>query len=347
MPVIRQLELIVPGLAGPASDHPVTDYFQARPQALDRLLSRSRASTVGVSEPDVALLQSCGIAAGDELPVACLAGLTDLADLADNEQHGLLRADPVHLRADQSTLRLFEAHSFELSREEADALVASINEFNRDRDWELLAPVPQRWYLRLPELPALSTTSPYQVAGRNIDPYLPSGPDAGHWRAIMNELQMLLHDHPVNRARLQRGQPAINSVWFWGGGMPQTVAGTTPAAVFGSAALVSGLARHAGITQHALPGHAGSVLDQSFDGGVLVMLDALQWPACYNEVEHWLETLEVLEDAWFRPLLDALVSGRLGALAIDCCNGRRYRTTRWHQRAFWQPVRHFEERLPS
>jgi hypothetical protein len=344
MPAIRQLDLIVPGLAGPASDHPVTDYLPARPQALDRLLSRSRSSTTGVMEPDDVLLQSCGMATGGGLPVASLSGL---ADLAGSEQYCLLRADPVHLRADQSSLRLFDANSFELSREEADALVASINDFNRERGWELLAPVPQRWYLRLPEPPALTTSSPFQVAGRNIDPYLPSGPDARHWRVIMNELQMLLYDHPVNRARLQRGQPAINSLWFWGGGLPQAARGTRPDAVFGSAALVIGLARHAGITHHGLPEHARTVLELASGAHVLVVLDALQWPACYNEMERWLETLAALETAWFRPLLDALAGGRLGALAIDGCSGRRFRTSRWQQRAFWQAVRPYEERLPA
>jgi hypothetical protein len=32
----------------------------------------------------------------------------------------------------------------------------------------------------------------------------------------VNEIQMLLHEHPVNAARLERRQPAINSVWLWG-----------------------------------------------------------------------------------------------------------------------------------
>jgi hypothetical protein len=34
----------------------------------------------------------------------------------------------------------------------------------------------------------------------------------------MNEIQMLLHEHPVNDVRQRRGRPVINSLWFWGFG---------------------------------------------------------------------------------------------------------------------------------
>jgi hypothetical protein len=52
--------------------------------------------------------------------------------------------------------------------------------------------------------------------GRNLRDLMPAGRDGARVRSLMNEIQMLLHEHPVNLARLERRQPAINSVWLWG-----------------------------------------------------------------------------------------------------------------------------------
>ena len=35
---------------------------------------------------------------------------------------------------------------------------------------------------------------------------------------LLNEIQMFMHQHPVNQQRIQRGTLPINSLWFWGGG---------------------------------------------------------------------------------------------------------------------------------
>lgn len=338
------LELIVPGLAGPESSQPVTDCLDERPAALDRLLSRSRCVRTGAHGLDEALLRRFGLALDGALPVAALTGRADLDTLTEG---CLLRADPVHLRADQSSLRLFESHGFDLSQQEADTLVASINAFNSAPGWQLEAPVPQRWYLRLPEAPALITAAPYQVAGRNIDAFLPAGPDARHWRVMMNELQMFLHTHPVNTARAQRGAPLINSLWFWGNGTPGPVAGSRPDAVYGTHPLAVGLARHAMLKQHAQPGNAQALLEQVAGGHVLVVLDILEWPAIYNDMEHWITLLDELEQDWFKPLLAALANGGLRSLALDPCTGLRFHTGPWQQRAFWQPVRRYEELLSA
>jgi hypothetical protein len=123
----QQLVLLVPGLSGPESDHPITDYFEQRPVALDRLLSRSHDERVLASGLEATLAGYFGIGAATDLPVAPLSWLADTGEPATQY---LLRADPVHLRADQSSLRLFDAHSFSLAQDEADALVASINDFN-------------------------------------------------------------------------------------------------------------------------------------------------------------------------------------------------------------------------
>src|SRR5256885_15089389 len=77
---------------------------------------------------------------------------------------------------------------------------------------------PARWYVRLEKAPDVQTTPAAAARGVAIDEKLPSGPDAMRFHALMNEAQMLLHEHPVNAEREARGVPALNSIWFWGGG---------------------------------------------------------------------------------------------------------------------------------
>jgi hypothetical protein len=336
---VDRLTLLIPGLAGPVSDRPITDYIQARPVALDRLLSRSTVQPVPHAGMEAVLCQLFGVSADGDLPVAPLCYL---ADRGVPPTGYLLRADPVHLRADQSRLRLFESHSFFITQDEADALVGSINEFNAALGWQLSAVCPQRWYLSLPAAPALQTSTPAQVAGRDIDAFLARGNDAARWHALINELQMLLHDHPVNQAREQRGEPVINSLWLWGGGVLPASVRAEPDAVYADDVLAQGLARHAGVGGHAVPEYVGDLLSDDSGRHRLLVLDGLAWPAHYNDIEGWLVQLGQLERTWFMPLLIALNSGHIGSLIIETCSGRRFSTDRRRQRAFWKRMRRFE-----
>ncbi len=338
----QQLVLLIPGLSGPETDHPITDYLEQRPVALDRLLSRSHDERVQASGLEPTLAGYFGIGDADDLPVAPLSWLADTG--APATQY-LLRADPVHLRADQSSLRLFDAHSFPLTQEEADALVASINDYNADHGWQLHAPHPQRWYLAVPRVPDITTRALAQVAGQDIDPLLPAGRDARHWHAMMNELQMLLHDHPVNLAREARGEPAINSLWFWGGGVLPGTLSAQVNALYSGHPLATGLALHTGVPRQAVPADAGELLACMPDAQVLVLLEGLEWPAHYNDIEGWLDELQQLERTWFAPVLAALQQGRLASLVIDSCQCRRFYTGRREQRAFWRRQHPFEARL--
>ena len=278
-------------------------------------------------------------AAQQALPVA---PLTYLSDTGQASSGYLLRADPVHLRADQSCLHLFDSHTFPITQEEADALAAAVMQFYAHLGWQLQAVCPQRWYLGLSTAPAITTRPVMQVAGQDIDPCLPQGRDAPDWHAILNEVQMLLHNHPVNVAREQRGEPAINSLWFWGGGELPMAVQTEFVRVASDQPLAMGLAQQAGITRVDLPSGSAELIDFAASGSSLLVTDAFERPVLYGEMERWLERLLQFEQDWFMPLLEALQHGKLASLTIYPCNGKRYRVTRRRLHAFWQPVRPFE-----
>ena len=55
-----------------------------------------------------------------------------------------------------------------------------------------------------------------ELAVLNLEGAMPTGPDARALRRLMAELQMLLHEHPVNQRRARAGAPEVNAIWLHG-----------------------------------------------------------------------------------------------------------------------------------
>ena len=340
----EHIVLLIPGLEGPRSDHPVADYLERRPASLDRLISRSQPESFPGNCVEDVLLRCFGL--DGSTPVA---PLTFTADTGAMPSGYVMRADPVHLRADQSSLRLFETHSFSISQDEANALAGSFNDFfavPAGQGWRLKVPVPQRWYLELSEQPDIKTTPLANVAGEDINLSLPQGGAARNWHAMLNEVQMLFHEHAVNRVRELRGQPAINSLWPWGGGMmPQTPVSTEVGRVVANDPLAGALAGMAGVEIQDVAETAGQLLSRESGGVTLAVLDSLYWPARYNEVEVWVEALYMLDEKIIAPLLDALRGGAVRSLRFYPCHGTRFGISRSRLRRFWRRIQPYEQVL--
>ncbi|TAN53211.1 MAG: hypothetical protein EPN19_09605 [Betaproteobacteria bacterium] len=160
---------------------------------------------------------------------------------------------------------------------------------------------------------------------------LPQGAAAGRALALATEIQMVLHEHPVNHAREQRGEPTVNSVWLWGAGrLPRSVRAPW-LSVLGDDPVAAGLARCAGIRHDALPSDALYWLEHApQDGRHLCVLDAAQS----------VRELQALEQRWFDSLLQALRQGRIGMLTLRIPDlGRACETTRADLRRFWRRPR--------
>jgi hypothetical protein len=253
-----------------------------------------------------------------------VAPFTLLADGADPERHFWMRADPVHLSVGLGGLAL-DGAALELTRAEADALAGALNRhFGDEPTFHALR--PDRWYVRLPAAPDVDTTPPSAARGAAIGDKLPSGGDATRFRALMNEVQMALHEHPVNAGREARGAPSVNSVWFWGGGVFEAPAARPYSMVLANDPLARGLARAARIPDRPLPRDGRAMLAAlPAEGVALAVLDAPPSPA--------------LERDWFEPLLAALREGRIGMLSL-CFSGRssllEVETVRSDLRYFWR-----------
>lgn len=131
-----------------------------------------------------------------------------------------LFATPVHLILGRDNFILSDPATLSLSGEEADALIASLNSHFSHPDFYLqgfnLYRSGQVWFLGLNADPQIKTSPINQVINQDISPYMPTGSGALAWANWLNELQMLLFNHPVNQAREARGELPVNSLWCYG-----------------------------------------------------------------------------------------------------------------------------------
>ncbi|WP_020675930.1 cofactor-independent phosphoglycerate mutase [Geopsychrobacter electrodiphilus] len=64
----------------------------------------------------------------------------------------------------------------------------------------------------------LTCTPPHDISSQSIESHLPQGEGSAELIALTTSAQMLLANHPVNNARLERGDLPANSIWLWGQG---------------------------------------------------------------------------------------------------------------------------------
>jgi len=163
-----------------------------------------------------AVLRDCFEFVGKDVPHAALTRLFDGGDATDG---CWVRADPAFVVADAVTLRMLACGTLDLSPAESGELARPLRLLFGDAGFPLEATHPQRWCLRCPKgarLPRFS--SPDAVLGDDLGAHLPQGDNERQWRHLLNEAQVILHNHPVNARRVERNLTPANSLWFWGAG---------------------------------------------------------------------------------------------------------------------------------
>ncbi|MDR2689042.1 MAG: hypothetical protein LBB76_04715 [Azoarcus sp.] len=328
--------LIVPGLIWPTGQGRQTVRDLPLP-ALHRLLGRSRRRALPFMPYENRLAQLFGVDDADA-PLAAWRRLGEMAAMTDEERDAhWLCADPVHLFFAREHLLLDEIGTGELDAASAATLTAALNASFPELG-HFSAPAPERWYLRL-EHPARAHFSPLRDVIGPVQHFMPAGDQGRHWQHALNEIQTVLHNHPLNQNREAQGQRMINSLWFWGCGSPPkpTTTSAKPRApcahIQANDPMTRGLARAAGTTVDA------PNVDTAIQANTLVILDTLDPPARRLDLDTWQTRLAACETDWFAPLLRALDSGRIGALdllapadqgTLDFVIGRH---ARWH---FWR-----------
>lgn len=123
---------------------------------------------------------------------------------------------PAHLHAGLDHLVLQPPALLAVTLQEAQALVETSNRFFAADNLALKILTPGCWVMKSAEAFDVQTCDHALAVGRNVDAYLPDGPDARRLRSVLNEMQMLWHEHPVNQARQEQHLPPINTLWVEG-----------------------------------------------------------------------------------------------------------------------------------
>lgn len=153
------------------------------------------------------------------------AALTRQLDVGDAGAKLWLRADPAWIRADISTARMFAHGELGLSAAEIAALTPDLVELFAQHGLAFDAPRSKRWYLVCPDSIAIPDfADPDDALGDDLRLHALPGSEGKFWRVLGNEIQVLLHNHLVNVARVARGAAPVNSLWLWGGGrLPRSI----------------------------------------------------------------------------------------------------------------------------
>lgn len=296
-----------------------------RVPALERLLARATRNQSACEDSSAWLCHSFGVRRQSDWPVAPLALL---GEARDPGRHYWLCADPVHLQVHGDKVVLAQSGAFAVTAAEAEAVVRALNAHFGGDGYEFVAAAPGSWYLRAPGVPELQTVGPEAAAGRDIDLLIPAGRDRMRYHGLLNEIQMLLHAHPVNEAREGAGAPALNSVWLWGGGtLPEVQRPWT--AVHAESALLKGLCRQSGTpTQlhgpEGLPPEGNVLVEQIVRAGT------------------WAQSMQRLDETWIAPLAHRLGKGTFARLQVATVVGGRllsWTLDKWDLRKIWRRPR--------
>ena len=150
------------------------------------------------------------------LPWAARLAAQDGIAVAD-AAWGLL--SPAHWRVGADAVHLADPRPLDLAAEASRELFDAVQPLFDSEGVAFAWGAPLRWYASHPSLAGLATASLDRVVGRNVDRWLPRQPQARLMRRLQSEVQMRLHEHPVNAAREAEGRPAVNSFWLSGCGV--------------------------------------------------------------------------------------------------------------------------------
>lgn len=257
-----------------------------------------------------------------------IAALTRQYDNADAAGHAWLRADPAHVRADMTTARMLACGELGLDETECALLARDLKPLFGDSGFEFDASLPNRWYLRASlgaELP--DAAPPDDAIGDDLKLHLPIGAAGRRWRMLFNETQVLLHNHAVNAARLERGAVSVNALWFWGAGALPLWVRSAATHVFTNGVALTGLASLAKASVHALDLES--------------VRDTLARNVAGNALLIDLATLrgDALESGWLLAIDELLQQKRIGEIQLLLESGERISVRASHRLRFWRSMR--------
>lgn len=131
------------------------------------------------------------------------------------------RLTPVHLLLGSDHIGLTDPQALALEEAESRRYFDAIHELFASEGFTLHFHGPLNWLVAHPLLEQLRTVAPDRAIGHALHGEMPEQPRL--LRRLLNEVQMLLFNHPLNESREVRGELPVNALWLSGCGALQPV----------------------------------------------------------------------------------------------------------------------------
>jgi len=317
---IRQLHLVPIGLSEKL--RVVSALGQKLPAATSHCLSRARVQLYEKSASSLALWQINTLRAlPQELNVTgkAAAALTWLGEGGAAREGTWMNISLAHFSAGLNDVHIVPVN--DIAEEQAQQLMSTLQPLLLLSGFELHHSTSGHWYLWCASVLEVNIPAIEQgFSTRNYD-VLPTGRDAAPLRRLMTEIQMVLHQHSVNKQREAQGLPALNAVWLSGAGALIPATSSTLQRILSEEPYVMGLCKHINANCFPVPPNVGELLQSRDDDVVLVMQaqDAQQF-----------------DSEWLLPLMHATNVGRLESFHLYLDHARlTLEGGRWQQLRRW------------
>lgn len=131
-------------------------------------------------------------------------------------------ATPVHLVAGLTNVHFDRRSVLHLPPEDLAAVESDFRRTFADTGFALRPLASGDFLLSGPEMPLAATLEPARSMGESIA-HDSRGAGAPALRRLGTEIEMWLHDHPLNDTRARRGELPITGLWLWGAGPMRAV----------------------------------------------------------------------------------------------------------------------------
>ena len=174
----------------------------------------------------------------------------------------------------------------------------------------------------------------------NIASWMPTDQGSGaarQWLRVANEIQMTWHGHPVNEAREERGQLAVNALWLSGTGAHGLGRSINRLReyerIHSRLPLLVGYAECNADTADAAD--AAKAENAAAVGPVLKTWEGFIDPARRQDWSAWRNAAQAL-DAGMASVVAGLRSGRVASLDMILCAEQTLRIVRVRRSDFWK-----------
>jgi hypothetical protein len=207
------VDLIIPGLFDLPIDELDSSFLKVDLPAINQFLRFGRLYGNKAFDLESMLIEALGWSGVRTLPFA-----QAYAEPGTQDSNRNLLFKAIHLKADMYNAIVVPLEDNQVNNDDIKIIINDLYDLFKV-DCDIREVQNGLWLMQLKQcVPALHYPHYLSVIGRKADPFIEQSRQVLPWYKLMNEMQMFMHQHEINRNRLESELLPINSLWFWGAG---------------------------------------------------------------------------------------------------------------------------------